>query len=104
MFVAYETSLQLIREMRGVLPKVRMHDGELARQLRDATTSVSMNLGEGRRRVGKDRIHFFRIADGSAGEVEAGIDSAIAWGYIDEACEARVVLTRLLRLLWGLTH
>ena len=104
MFVAYETAIELIREMRIVLPKVRMHDAELAKQLRDATTSVSMNLGEGRRRIGKDRIHFFRIADGSAGEVEAGLDSAIAWGYIEDACRARMVLTRLLRLLWGLTH
>ena len=103
-FVSYDVSVELIRELRGVMPEIRQHDPDLAKQIRRAASSVTMNLGEGRKRVGQDRTHFFRIADGSAGEVEAGIDTAEAWGYIEPNGQLRRLLSRLLGLLWGLTH
>ena len=103
MFVAYDVSIELIRELRTIVPKVRVHDANMADQMRRAATSVALNLGEGRRRVGKDRIHMFRIAEGSAAEIESALDASAAWGYIDET-RARPVVSRLLRLLWGLTH
>jgi four helix bundle protein len=102
MFASYEVSLQLIEVVKPLLVRIKMYDGDLERQLRRAATSVVLNLGEGRKRVGKDRIHLFRIAEGSAGEVEAGLEAALRWGYIDEV--PREVISRLLGLIWGLTH
>ena len=104
MFIAYDVSIELIRELRVVVPKVRMHDADLAKQMRRAATSIALGLGEGRKRIGQDRTHLFRIAEGSAGEIESALDAAIAWGYINEQTQARALVTRLLRLLWGLTH
>lgn len=103
-FVSYDVSVELIRELRVLMPRIRQHDADLAKQIRKAASSITMNLGEGRRRVGQDRTHFFRIADGSAGEVEAGIDTAEGWGYIEPNEKLRRLLSRLLSLLWGLTH
>ena len=44
--------------------------------------SVVLNLAEGNRRRGQDRVHLFRVAAGSAAEVQAGLDVAEAWGYL----------------------
>ena len=103
-FVSYDVSVQLIRELRPLMPRIKQQDADLAKQIRKAASSITLNLGEGRKRVGEDRMHFFRIAEGSAGEVEAGIDTAEGWGYIEASAQLRKLLSRLLGLLWGLTH
>jgi hypothetical protein len=36
--------------------------------------------------------------------VRAALDLAVAWGWIDDAPDARQTLDRLLALLWRLTH
>jgi hypothetical protein len=61
---------------------------------------------EGRRRAGKDRLHAFRIAAGSADEVVAGLRLAEAWGHLQPEVLGPALATgdRLLGLLWGLTH
>ena len=56
-FEALEISLRIIRSLRGVLAKIRSRDSRLAGHIRDAASSAALNLGEGRRRVGKDRLH-----------------------------------------------
>jgi hypothetical protein len=43
MFIAYEVSLDLIRELRGVVPVIARHDRELAAQIRNAASSVTLN-------------------------------------------------------------
>jgi len=56
--------------------------------------------------VGKDRLHFFRIAAGSAEETRVHLRVAVAWGWLDESdVETSMALVdRQLRLLWGLTR
>ena len=105
-FVAFDVSLELIRVLRLPVAKIREHSKRLADQLDAASESVALNLGEGRRRVGRDRKHLFRIADGSAGEVMAGLRVAEARDYVDGDLLAAAVATcdRLLRLTWGLTR
>jgi four helix bundle protein len=105
-FVAFEVSLELIRVLKQPVAKIREHSRRLADQLDAASESVSLNLGEGRRRVGRDRKHLFRIADGSAAEVMAALRVAEARDYIDGETMAVAVATcdRLLRLTWGLTR
>ena len=48
-------------------------------------TSITLNVSEGGRRVGKDRRHLFRCALGSADEVAACIDLARTFGYVADA-------------------
>jgi four helix bundle protein len=78
----------------------------LAWLIRRATNSVALNVAEGRRRVGGDRLHLWRIAAGSADEVVAALKAAIGWGHIDETdvTEALGLLDRVLAMLHKLTN
>ena len=82
----------------------RNHD--LHSQARRAASSVSLNIAEGRRRSGKDRQHFFRIAAGSADELRTALRIAIAWGYVASAeiDPALQRIDRVLAMLWRMTH
>ena len=102
MFVSYEVSLDLIGGLRGVLAVMKEHDGELAAQMRDAASSITLNLGEGAGCSGGRRRQHYEIAHGSAREVKAALDVGERWGWLD-ASGVRAVMDRLLGLLWGLT-
>jgi four helix bundle protein len=104
MFIAYVVSLDVIRNLRSIVPAIKKHDRDLADQLRRAATSVSLNLGEGRRREAGDQRRLFEIAHGSAGEVLTPLEVADAWGYVIDAAAVRALLDRLLALLWKLTR
>jgi four helix bundle protein len=105
-FVAFDVSLELIRSLEESLATLDRRDPDLARQLRRAAASVPLNLSEGKRRTGKDRIHLWRVAAGSADEVAASLRVAEAFGYLPAGAIAKslVLCDRQLALLWGLTH
>jgi four helix bundle protein len=98
--------LELIRSLRGPVRKIRRHKARLAAQLEDAASSVAANVAEGNRRVGRDRLHLFRIAAGSADEARTHLRVAEAWGYVDLAdIEAALRLAdRELAMLSRLTR
>jgi four helix bundle protein len=101
-FVAYDVSLQLIRELRGVHRLLVEYDADDADQIHRAASSVVRNLAEGAGRTGKDRKRFYRYADASAREVRGCLDLAAAWGLALDAPLA--TLDRLCGLTWGLVH
>ena len=104
--VALEVAQQLIHLLRPLLEQISRKDSDLGAQGRSAGSSVLLNICEGNRRVGKDRPHLFRVAAGSAGEIDGILITADAWGYlaVGAADEARLLCDRLLGLLWGLTN
>jgi len=106
MLVAYEVAGSLIRSLRSPVELVARHDSSLADQLRRAASSILLNVAEGHRRIGRDRLHLFRVAAGSAAEVRAALDIASAWGYVGDETLAlpRELVDRELALLWGLTR
>jgi four helix bundle protein len=105
-FVALEVSVQLISSLKQPMEILQRWDRHLTGQVRKAANSVSLNLGEGRRRGGRDRLQHFRIAAGSASEVHTALRVALAWGYFEAEAVAESLrhLDRLQGLLWGLTH
>lgn len=105
-FVSIEVSLELIGALREPVCKLKTIDKNLADQIVRAASSVPANLAEGRKREGKDRLHFFRTANGSAGEIQLHRRTAEAWGHLDAKTlgDAYGKLDHLLALLWGLTH
>ena len=105
-FVALEIALHIIRELRRAVSRVRRHDVKIAQQIVAAASSVAANLAEGNRRCGADRLHFFRIAAGSADETRTHLRVAVAWGWLTDADvqPALALIDRQLRLLWGLTR
>ncbi len=104
MFDVYEAAKQLVREIAPIVPAIRKFDRELASQLSRATTSVMLNIGEGRGRTGGDQRRFFEIANGSANEVRTALDCADCWGWPIAASAARATLDRIIAMLWRLTR
>ena len=105
-FQAFEIAIQMVASLKEPLAVIAQRDAELASQLRRAATSVPLNLAEGRRRVGKDRLHLFRIASGSSDEVTACLRVAAAFGYLPEAsvAEALGFADRVRGIVWSLTR
>jgi four helix bundle protein len=105
-FQALDLSLDLIQGLRGPLDLLRSSDPKLASQIRAAASSIALNLGEGRRRLGRDRRHHWSVAAGSAEEVRTALRVAAAWGAIAPSVlgESFALLDRLLAMLWRLTH
>ena len=103
-FHVYGAALGLVAGLRPVLGELAKADRSLADQMRRAASSVVLNIAEGNRRAGRDRLQFFRIAAGSAAEVRAALDVARAWGMVGAATAAEAELDRVLAMLWRLTH
>ena len=83
---------------------LRSRNPDLHRQLRRASSSIALNLAEGSGRAGRDRKHHFRIARGSALEVEACLLVAQAWGALEDNELDTILpgLDELLRVLHAL--
>jgi four helix bundle protein len=106
MFDALEVSLQLVGALRRPVERLRVRDRGLSEQIRRAASSVALNFAEGRKRIGADRLHSWRIAAGSAEEVRTALRVPLAWGDLApaEVSEAIQLLDRLLAMAWRLTH
>ena len=103
-FEAYEVALEMVSALRPSVEALGQRDKDLADQVRRAGSSVVLNLAEGARRRGKDRMRFYRIAAGSAAEVKAALEVARAWQYLGTLAEVDGLLDRVLAMLWRLTH
>ena len=105
-FHVLDASLELVRQLRGPADDLTRFDPSLADQLRRAASSVGLNIAEGNRRRGRDRIHLFRVAAGSAAEVAATLRVAEAWGHVDGGAATAPLHTcdRVLAMLYRLTR
>ena len=101
-----KVSLEAVAALRGPLTVVRAADVDLHRQIRRAASSMTLNIAEANRRGGRDRIHQWRVAAGSADEVRAGLYTAIAWGDLEAASVRKPLelIDRVVAMLWRLTH
>ena len=106
MFIAENVAVEIIFALKPVVETLERRDRSLADQARRAATSIALNVAEGGRRRGKDRVHLFRIAAGSAAELRVALRVAQAWGYVEASrlVQAQALLDRELGLLWGLTR
>jgi four helix bundle protein len=105
-FQALEIALDAIRHLVEPLTTIAQRDPDLARQLRRAAASMALNLGEGRRRTGRDRLHLWRVAAGSAAEVVTALRVAEAFGHVRAGAVAPVLerCGRVLAITYTLTH
>lgn len=105
-FIVLDLSLELITELAPQLRTLRPENPSLFDQLNRACVSIASNLAEGRRRVGKDRAHFFRTAEGSAAEVQIQLKICVARGDLTEEQLARSLqlADRITGMCYGLTR
>jgi four helix bundle protein len=97
-FHALDVALEIIRELAPIVERIRRRDTGLAKQIKEAGSSLPLNVAEASRRKGGDRRYHFTVAAGSADEVRVALLAAEAWGYI-AMCELGSVLTLLDREL-----
>jgi four helix bundle protein len=98
--------LELVGSLRDALARLKRVNSGLADQAMRATCSVALNIGEGKKREGRDRVQHYRIAAGSDGELQNALRVAVALGQLSAPSLARsfALLDRELGLLWGLTR
>ena len=104
-FQVLEVAHSLIPLLREPLERLARRDRSLADQLYRAVSSVPLNIAEGNRRSGKDRLHLWRVAAGSADEVRTALRVAVGWGHVgaDDVAPALESCDRVLAMLWRLT-
>ena len=81
-------TFQAIRLVRPLVEAVGRRDRELASQVRRAMSSVALNLAEGFGTAGGNARLRFETARGSLCEAQAGINVAVAWGFLSEQAVA----------------
>jgi four helix bundle protein len=99
-------SIELIEVLRPLVPRIKQRDKSLADQLVRAASSVALNIGEAAHSdAGNKRARFFTAA-GSASETLTALKVAVAWRYLAEGDgkAAEALLTRIIAMLWRLTH
>ena len=104
-FEALELALGIIAQLPKILRAIRRHDGKLANQIRDAGSSVVLNLGEGSRQGGEGTEATSSVSRPEAlEEVRVALRVALAWGYLTEHSVRDVLedIDRLQRILWKL--
>jgi four helix bundle protein len=105
-FHAYTVALELVGKLRPIVGAIRRRDSDLAKQVRKSATSIPANVSEGNRWDGKDRLHLFRVAAGSAAELRSHLEVAEAWGYVATKAlhEVRELIDRQLAMLHRLVY
>jgi four helix bundle protein len=78
----------------------------LADQVIRSASSVPANLSEGHGRIGRDRLHFWRIAFGSANELDVHLRLLATAGAIDRTRAQRVIQSfdEVRAITWRLLH
>ena len=102
----YPVILETIRSLRPIIAQLERRDPNLASQMRRACSSVALNVAEGMYSRGKNRIARYHTALGSMRETIAGIEVAVAMGYLREPSPELVdrmnhVTGTLVRLVEG---
>jgi four helix bundle protein len=101
-----DSVLQLVAQARPLVEAIGRRDRVLASQVRQALSSVALNVGEAVGNSGGNSRLRFQSALGSLYEARAGLRVAVAWGYISAELCAKVLAAndRLGARLYGLAR
>jgi four helix bundle protein len=101
-----DSVLELIERARPLVEATAKRDRNLASQVRQALSSVALNVGEATGNTGGNSRLRFQSALGSLYEARAGLRVAVAWRYISAEARAEVLAgsDRLGGRLYGLAR
>jgi four helix bundle protein len=104
--IAYSKAIEAAGLTLSLVRRVPAPFRSLADQAIRAASSVPANLSEGQGRFGRDRLHYWRIAYGSAMEVDTFLRLLSRAGVIDtqRAEEAVQLFDQVRALTWRLIH
>ena len=103
-FIVQSTALEAAGIALSVVRRVPAPLKSLADQVVRAASSVPANLAEGNGRNGRDRLHHWRIAYGSAKEVDVHLRLLLQAGAIDitSATTALQLFDQVRAMTWRL--
>ena len=103
--IVQRKALQAAEGLRQVLPVVRKRDRPLFEQVHRAMNSVVLNIAEADGNDPGTSKARFASACGSAKEVRAGLQLAVAYGYVASSTVARVdtALDEVCAMSWRLS-
>ncbi len=105
--IVWQKAILLVTELycaTKVFPKEELFG--LTSQMRRAAVSIPSNIAEGSRRLRGERVHFLRIAFGSATELETQLEIANRLNYLEkpESEKLTVLLVEVLKILNKMIH
>jgi four helix bundle protein len=105
-FQAHEKAVEAAGIAVGLALNVPAPLRSVGDQVIRSASSVAANLAEGHGRAGKDRAYHFRVAFGSAKEVETHLGILLAAGVIDRSQAARALqlFDDVRAMTWRLLH
>ncbi len=105
-FHAMDVAEEIVGSLAPVFGKLAAKDKSLEDEARRAAISVALNVSEGRLRMGKDRLHAWRIAAGSCAELRTCLKIAVSLRYLDrdQLATAFDLIDREMAMLWRLTR
>lgn len=105
-FQVADLSIELIEELRPLVPRIKQRDKSLADQITRAATSVALNIGEAELSDPGTRRARLCSAAGSANETKMALRAVVAWGILPapQAEPARALVMRIIAILWKLTR
>src|SRR5215831_3469052 len=105
MLAVYTEIITVLCELRGSIEQIERRDGDLARQMRRASSSVALNTSEGQGSRGRNQQARFATALGSMRETMACLDVGAAFGYVDDVDGAVVArMDRICGMLYRLSR
>ena len=104
--IAYRKALDAAAEAISLVGRVPAPVKTLADQVIRSASSVPANLAEGHGRTGRDRMHHWRIAYGSAKEVDCHLQLLVATGAVNQqqAIIALELFDEVRAMTWRLPH
>jgi len=104
--IAHRTALEAAGAAIKLVMKVPAPLKSMSDQVIRSASSVAANLAEGHGRTGRDRQHFWRIAYGSAKEVDSHLRLLAGVGAIDSSGAQNAIegFDRVRAMTWRLMH
>jgi len=104
--IAHRKALEAASIAISLVMRVPAPLKSIADQVIRSASSVPANLSEGHGRSGRDRMHYWRIAYGSAKEVDTHLHLLSGAGAIDaiQATTAIQLFDEVRALTWRLLH
>ncbi len=105
-FIAHVKALEAAGSAIKLVMRVPIPLKSIADQVIRSASSVPANLAEGHGRIGRDRMHFWRIAYASAKEVDSHLRLLDAAGVVNEAQTDNVlkVFDQVRAMTWRLIN
>ncbi len=95
----YPIVLEVLKQLQPALGRIEVQDRDLARQLRRASASIALNLGEGMYSRGQNRHARYHSALGSARETLSCLEVAALSSYVEEDAQLWDQLDRIVGTL-----